>query len=344
MRIVNIDEDYKNYILKENRFPKFHNFGLGLYIFLKENHIFIPITSKKITHVDKDNRYLYIGKDGKYGTLLIGSYVYVKTHLVKEAILDKRINDEFIYFQSKEKLIRTKLTYQINRSIGNDDDNKLLWLSEFLAESLESNKNKAIKYAKKAIQSMAVIEKIKMPQDEIDTVMNLGCLGRTDVYEIKTILNLKDTWEYLVKTLEVPLTLEYIITINEKIANHQALEVGKIRDSINYVSGEFEIPIPNINEIKRLLKIVNNSKNIEINALKLFYQIITKQWFFDGNKRTAFVIANKIFIRNGIGLLLVDDTNKDEFEMYLYECYKKKSIQYKNEFIQFLNFKCLNRF
>lgn len=53
MRIVNIDEDYKNYILKENRFLEFHNFGLGLYIFLKEIHVFIPIISKKIVHSDQ---------------------------------------------------------------------------------------------------------------------------------------------------------------------------------------------------------------------------------------------------------------------------------------------------
>ena len=69
MRIVNISEEYKNYILQENRFPEFHNFGLGLYIFLKETQVFIPITSKRIVHSDKDNRYLYIGKDGKYGTM-----------------------------------------------------------------------------------------------------------------------------------------------------------------------------------------------------------------------------------------------------------------------------------
>ena len=69
----------------------------------------------------------------------------------------------------------------------------------------------------------------------------------------------------------------------------------------------------------------NSSKNIEMNALSLFYHIIISQWFFDGNKRTAFVIANKILLKNGIGLLIVEDKNNEKFNQLLYDCYKQEN-------------------
>ena len=54
---------------------------------------------------------------------------------------------------------------------------------------------------------------------------------------MKTIFNLKDAWEHMIRTLDDELNLKYIIDINERIANHQALKVGVIRDQVNYVSG-----------------------------------------------------------------------------------------------------------
>ena len=345
MNIVNLNSDFKNHILDKNRSPNFPYFGIGIHIFYDEKHIFIPITSEKKSFDEKkDRRFFSIGKNSEFGTLLISSYIYIKPNLIKKSENLPRILDEANFLRSKEDEILKKLRFQINRSRGSHDDLKLKWLREFMGNSFETNKKMGIKYADKAIQSMAVIEKVKLSESEIDDVLNHRCLGRTDTYEVETIINLKNTWAYFIRTLENDLDLNYIIDINERLAIHQSLETGIIRNSTNSVSGEFEIPIPNEKNINRLIYLVNNSsKNIEMNALSLFYHIITSQWFFDGNKRTAFVIANKILLKNGIGLLIVEDKNNEKFNQLLYDCYKTRKPFEQRKLMEFLSVECVMR-
>lgn len=55
MKIVKLDKDYLEFVRSEKQ--DLHEFGIGLYLYYKDNHIFIPMTSQKID--------LYARKDGK---------------------------------------------------------------------------------------------------------------------------------------------------------------------------------------------------------------------------------------------------------------------------------------
>jgi len=342
MKICNLNANYIKYILYEERFPNFPFHGIGICIFLNEKHIFIPISSVKKSFKENDNRFFSIGNKNKFGTLFISSYVYITPNLVSEVDESPRILDEINFLRSKKEIFTKKLKFQINRSKGGHDDLKLKWLEGFITEN-NINQKMGLKYANKAIQSMAIFEKLKLSENEINDILNQKILGRTDSYEVETIINLKNSWSYLIKNLNSNLDLQYIIDINEKIAIHQALETGILRNKINSVSGEFEIPIPNKDQINNLIYRVNHNSSIEINALSLLYYIITEQWFFDGNKRTAIIIANKILLKNNIGLLIIEDFNINTFNSLLYNCYKTKSIDDKNRFIEFLSSKCIIR-
>jgi len=60
------------------------------------------------------------------------------------------------------------------------------------------------------------------------------------------------------------------------------LKIGKFRDGENLVSGEFVIPVLNLEKIRILLeKTIHPIIDV---ALDVFYSIILNQWFFAGNK------------------------------------------------------------
>lgn len=46
-----------------------------------------------------------------------------------------------------------------------------------------------------------------------------------------------------------------------------------------------------------------------------------KQLFWDGNKRTSTIVANKIMIENGAGIIKVPDNKLEEFNVLLSEFY-----------------------
>ena len=200
----------------------------------------------------------------------------------------------------------------------------------------------ALKYTDEAIQSMAVIEKMNYSNSEVDYVVKYKLFEKLDLYDAETILNLKTAWEFMKRTLYNNFDIDYIIKINELIAHHQALKVGEIRDQINYVSGEFEMNIPNADVLKRYLRFISSKdSDLTLKALNLFYHIVTNQWFYDGNKRTGFLMANKMLIESGYGILLLKEKTEEKFSRLLYNCYKVKSRQSKDAFFKFLIEECI---
>jgi len=345
MKLVQLNKSYLEFLRKKN--SKYHQTGIGLSLYLNNKHLFIPITSKKRKIQDKKdkNKFMAIGKYGKNGTLLIIDYIYILPHLVKPLLETDTIRSEFLFFSHNKKELEKKIKFQINFSKNFSDKNKKMYLEEYTKYFLEKNKYYALKYTEEVIKSMAIIEKIKFSEDEIDNIIKYKVFEKIDLYDTETIFNLRAAWEFMRRTLYTPIKIDYIIHINEIIAHHQALKVGDIRDQINSVSGEFIIEVPNKGIIIRYLNyILSESENIREEALKLFLTIILNQWFFDGNKRTAFLIANKILISSGFGILLINKSNEEQFTRLLYYCYKNRNQNSKNELLKYLSENCIIEF
>lgn len=58
-----------------------------------------------------------------------------------------------------------------------------------------------------------------------------------------------------------------------------------------------------------------------------------KQLFWDGNKRTSTIVANKIMIQNGKGIIKVPDTKLMEFNKLLSEYYTTNNMEKIKQFI-----------
>ena len=62
------------------------------------------------------------------------------------------------------------------------------------------------------------------------------------------------------------------------------------------------------------------------------------QIFWDGNKRTSIIVANKLLIENGCGIITVRENDINEFNTLLTEFYNTNN---KDKIIKFLYNKCI---
>ena len=352
MRIVKLNENYLEEILKIN--GHINKKGIGLALNIKDNFIFIPITSQikydseKLKHLDYP--LFNIGDKRKYGTLVIKDYIYIHHSVITDVDSDDRIIDEITFFKKNREIIKKKVVRRINKYKESYDKKIQEILFNFLYKRKTEARNNGKKYAEKLINSMAIIEKVNFTKDDLESIIEYKVMEKVDLYDVQTILNLKTAWEDIMRTLDKKLTLDYIIDINKTIASHQALKVGEIRDGINSVSGLFEVEVPNkelvLSFVDKINKIITEGNSIKIEniAISLFYTLVVNQWFYDGNKRTGFAIMNKILIQNGIGLVLITEELEQKFSEKLFLCYKEKGEKSKREFMEFIKNYCYIKF
>lgn len=352
MKIVKLNRQFLEESLTINQNLNYG--GIGLAINIRGEYIYIPMTSKIKYDENKLNDLNYpffnIGEKRKYGTLNIKDYIYVHHSVITNVEESKLINDEIIFFKKNRNIIEKKIIRRINKYKQSYDIKAKEFLNNFLSIRTESARNEAEKYTQKLIDSMAMLEKVNFSKEDLEKIIEYKVMERVDTYDIYTILNLKTAWTDIIRTLDKKLTLDYIVDINKTIAIHQALIVGELRNGINSVGGEFEIEIPNKDKILKFIDNINVVINegittkIEDIAISLFHNIVTNQWFYDGNKRTGFAIMNKILIQNGIGIVLITEEVEKEFSEKLYSCYKERNEKSKKEFIDFIKNFCYIEF
>ena len=141
--------------------------------------------------------------------------------------------------------------------------------------------------------------------------------------DIQAILNMRDAWRFLLDTMDVPLTLEYLCKLNEYIARNEALVWGKLRTGQVGISGtDYLPPIPDEAESRAALaEILNADTSATEKALNAFAWGTRSQLFWDGNKRTSLTLANKILLRAGAGMLTVQEKNMEQFNEKLLAFY-----------------------
>ena len=71
-------------------------------------------------------------------------------------------------------------------------------------------------------------------------------------------------------------------------------------------------------ELEETLKILNPTER----AIKVMLWGMRRQMFLDGNKRTSMLLANKILISNGCGILAVRESDLEEFGGLLINYYE----------------------
>lgn len=173
---------------------------------------------------------------------------------------------------------------------------------------------------------------VTFPQTQ--TILNGVNVPSVQLDDIQAILNMRDAWKYLLSTVEVPVTIEYMCKLNEFIARNEALEWGKLRTGNVGISGtDYAPPVPYSEDIcKELSEILSKGTATE-QALDIFAWGTRGQFFWDGNKRTSMTLANKILIANGAGILTVTDKHMEQFNVLLLDYYNTGESEELKEFL-----------
>jgi len=88
------------------------------------------------------------------------------------------------------------------------------------------------------------------------------------------------------------------------------------------ITGTEYIPeVPKQEEVERQVEKIMAIENATERAIEYMLYGMRAQLFWDGNKRTSTICANKIMIENGTGIMKVPDNKLEEFNQLLSEFY-----------------------
>ena len=158
------------------------------------------------------------------------------------------------------------------------------------------------------LQVKKILEGINVPNLKID--------------EIQCILNLRDAWKYVINNIKEEFNINFVCKINELVARSESIEWGVLRSGNVQITGTEYIPdVPEEEVVKKQIAEILKIKNTTERAIEYMLYGMRSQLFWDGNKRTSMICANKIMIENGNGIIKVPDNKLEEFNTLLSEFY-----------------------
>lgn len=173
----------------------------------------------------------------------------------------------------------------------------------------EQNKRLARSNLVKLVYVNSRFEGLTTTLPQTQTIIDgLGVDG-VSIDDINVIVQLKRGWQYIINSTE-EFNLEFLKRINKIVALQESLDPGQLRTGnggVSTIKGEFTPPTVNVNNEKDFIAnlIKKSSLTTTDKALTLMYHLMRNQIFWDGNKRTATLAANKVMIEHGAGLINV---------------------------------------
>lgn len=179
------------------------------------------------------------------------------------------------------------------------------------------------------IHSNSKFEGVNTTLSQTKTIVEGMSVAGISIDDIGVIVNLKRGWEYVIDS-ENEFNINSVKKINEIVARDDAIEPGAIGTGNVQIGGvEYEPDIPTEKELKDDIDdIINDKSNSKTqNIIQLMYTMMRKQYFWDGNKRTAILSTNYYMIRNGIGILNINEKQMPEFNDLLSNYYNTNDMR-----------------
>ena len=172
------------------------------------------------------------------------------------------------------------------------------------------------------IYSNARLEGINITFEQTKTILEGINVPNLKIDEIQVILNLRDAWNFVINNIGKEFNLEFICQVNEFVARNESLEWGALRRGKVEITGTTYIPdVPNEDVVREKINSIMQIENDTERAIEYMLYGMREQLFWDGNKRTSTICANKIMIENGAGIIKVPDNKLEKFNVLLSEFY-----------------------
>ena len=135
---------------------------------------------------------------------------------------------------------------------------------------------------------------------ETKAILNGINVPRVSIDDAYAVCRYRDAWKFVLDTLDETLTLDYMIHVNEIVARGEALQVGCLRNG-SVTIGDLAPKIPTVDEVQQTIDaLITSCVSDTQRALNTFTSFVRMQPFWDGNKRTAMLLANKDLITHGM--------------------------------------------
>lgn len=205
--------------------------------------------------------------------------------------------------------------------------------------SVKENVFHAKKIIIQNIYNSAKLEGCNVTFPETQTILEGVNVSGVSLSDIECIINLRNAWKYMLKTIDQPLNLEYICKIHEEVARNEALEWGVLRTGRVGIAGtSYEPPVPDQQEVEKEIDFILDLPTATSRAIYYFLWATRSQLFWDGNKRTSTFIANKILISSGTGIFTIKEDDLLELNTRLSAYYETGDY---TEIDDFLYDKCI---
>ncbi len=168
----------------------------------------------------------------------------------------------------------------------------------------------------------AYIEGVNVTFPQTQAILDGAIVNNVPVSDIQTVLNLRDAWRFALNTLDTPLTLDYVCQVNEKVSRNESLEWGVLRSGTVGISGtDYMPPVPQKDIVNKELERIKKISDVQDRAMEYFCYAVRAQLFWDGNKRTSTVVASKMLIEAGAGVLTIGKASALDFNDALLHYY-----------------------
>ncbi|TXX09145.1 Fic family protein [Enterococcus gallinarum] len=179
---------------------------------------------------------------------------------------------------------------------------------------------------------------------QTEEIIKYNRANNVAVDDVLTVVNLKKGFELLLNDVQEPL-LETSKRINRIVAAEDALFPGEIRTGgveVSTIQGRYVPPMLTEVEVKNQYdEILNQDISETEKALRLFLFISKNQIFWNGNKRTALLTANKIMFSQGLGLLSIPENLFAKFNELLSMYYNSNQSSNESKILSFMHEECI---
>lgn len=179
------------------------------------------------------------------------------------------------------------------------------------------------------IYKSANLEGIAVTFADTYSFMNNVNTGNISVDDMLKLKGLKDAWEFVLQTLNEPLTVDYIKKVHFQVCKGQNVNpLGEFRNKRVGITGTSWRPkLPEECDYDTELSLISSIPNELERCISIFCWIQRSQMFLDGNKRVANLVANKEMIRLGQGIISVPVEKIGEYFVQLIHFYETNDMK-----------------
>ncbi len=194
-------------------------------------------------------------------------------------------------------------------------------------------------YAKRniidSIWKEANIEGIDVTYPDTQEVFEGRVVSGLTVDETVAINNLKNAWRFILDNIDAEVNLAFIRQVNGIIGAGLYPSPGDLRIGDVSIGGTSWKPdLPDFDNVTTEIAEIMSQPASTDRSIDMLSWICRSQLFYDGNKRTAQLVANAMLIQNGNGILAIPVEEKHRWAKLLIDYYETNDSRKLKDFLK----------